>query len=96
MPRPAAHSSLRALGLCSALGVLGSTLVTDPKPGFHGDGPFVIIAILALSAGLLLAARRSEWFDGARFLGLVLIGIATLIFAAVQPDGAGYAGVYSS
>ena len=42
----------------------------------------------------MLAFRRVEWFDGARFIGLALVGIATLIFAAVQPDSAGYAGVY--
>ena len=42
----------------------------------------------------MLSARRSEWFDGARFIGLALVGVATLLFAAVQPDSAGYAGVY--
>ena len=42
----------------------------------------------------MLSARRLEWFAGARFVGLALVGVATLLFAAVQPDGAGYAGVY--
>src|SRR3954454_16408589 len=74
--------------------VLISTLFTDPKPGLHGDGPLVIVAIVALASGLVLAARRAEWYPGARFLGLALVGVATLIFAAVQPDSAGYAGVY--
>ena len=42
----------------------------------------------------MLSVRRHEWFDGARFIGLALVGIAALLFAAVQPDSAGYAGVY--
>ena len=42
----------------------------------------------------MLAYRRFEWFEGARLIGLSLVGVATLIFAAVQPDSAGYAGVY--
>jgi signal transduction histidine kinase len=86
--------ALRALGFVAMATVLISTLFTDPKPGLHGDGPLVILAIAALSSGLVLAARRAEWYPGARFLGLSLVGIATLVFAAVQPDSAGYAGVY--
>ena len=44
--------------------------------------------------GLLLSVRRHEWFDGARFIGLALVGAASILFAAIQPDSAGYAGVY--
>ena len=38
--------------------------------------------------------RRHEWFAGARFIGLALVGAAAILFAAIQPDSAGYAGVY--
>ena len=87
--------ALRALGLVAMATVLGSTLFTDPKPSFHGDGPLVILAIALLAGGLVLAlpARRVVR-RRARFIGLALVGVATLIFAAVQPDSAGYAGVY--
>ena len=44
--------------------------------------------------GLLLSVRRQEWFEGARFIGLALVGATAILFAAVQPDSAGYAGVY--
>src|SRR3954468_10546972 len=74
--------------------VVASTLFTDPKPSLHGDGPLVMVAVLLLVSGLLLAARREEWFEYARFIGLSLVGAGTLIFASVQPDSAGYAGVY--
>src|SRR4051794_4464310 len=74
--------------------VVVSTLFTDPKPSLHGDGPLVAVAVVLLVAGLVLAARREEWFDYSRFIGLSLVGAGTLIFASVQPDSAGYAGVY--
>jgi signal transduction histidine kinase len=67
---------------------------TDPRPGLRGDGPLVIVGIVLLSGGLVLSARRHEWFPSARFAGLACVGVASLLFAAVQPDGAGYAGVY--
>ncbi len=86
--------ALRVLGWIAMATVLVSTVFTDPKPSLHGDGPLVILAILALATGLVLSVRRHEWWPGARFIGLALVGIATLVFAAVQPDSAGYAGVY--
>src|SRR3954453_2195781 len=86
--------ALRALGLFAMATVVISTLFTDPKPSLHGDGPLVAVAVVLLVAGLVLAARREEWFDYSRFIGLSLVGAGTLIFASVQPDSAGYAGVY--
>jgi signal transduction histidine kinase len=86
--------ALRALGLVAMATVLASTFFTDPKPGLDGDGPLVIAGQLVLVAGLGLGMRRTQWFEGARFIGLSLVGISTLLFAAVQPDSAGYAGVY--
>jgi signal transduction histidine kinase len=86
--------ALRALGFVAMASVLASTLFTEPRPGLDGDGPLVILGIVLLAGGLLLSARRHEWFAGARFAGLAAVGIASLLFAAVQPKGAGYAGVY--
>src|SRR3954466_5656250 len=85
---------LRLVGWIAMATVLFSTLVADPKPGWSGDGPLVIVGIAAMSLGLVLAVRRHEWFDGSRFIGLSLVGAAAILFAAVQPDSAGYAGVY--
>jgi signal transduction histidine kinase len=87
-------TGLRALGFLSMAAVLISTVSVDPKPSLHGDGPLVILGIVGMSIGLALAVRRHEWFDGARFIGLSLVGSTAILFAVVQPDGAGYAGVY--
>jgi signal transduction histidine kinase len=86
--------TLQAVGIFSMAAVLLSTLLTDPKPGLTGDGPIVIVAIAAMVAGLALAVPRYEHFAYGRFTGLALVGAATLVFAVVQPDSAGYAGVY--
>ncbi len=86
--------ALRAVGFASIIAIVGSPLVTDPKPSLHGDGLAVSIALVLMVAGLTLAMRRREWFPAARFIGLCLIGTATLLFGAFQPGSAGYAGVY--
>ena len=87
--------ALRALGLIAMATVVISTLFTDPKPGLHGDGPLVIVAIVAArraassSACGARSGSRTRASSGCRSSA-----IATLIFASVQPDSAGYAGVY--
>ena len=86
--------ALRIVGWVAMVTVGFSTLVVDPMPGLTGDGLIVLAALVLLVAGLVLGARRQEWFDGSRFLGLSMVGIASIVFAAVQPDSAGYAGVY--
>ncbi|MDA0165594.1 histidine kinase [Solirubrobacter ginsenosidimutans] len=86
--------ALRVLGLIAMATVLSSTLFTDPKPSLHGDGLLVIAGFICLASGLFMAARREEQFEYARFIGLSLVGIGSIICAAVQPDSAGYAGVY--
>lgn len=86
--------ALRAIGFIAAAAVLGSTLFVDPKPGFTGDGLLVAFAFLLMLAGLILAFPTILKRPATRPPGLVMIGVATLIFASVQPDSAGYAGVY--
>src|SRR3954447_4823736 len=86
--------ALRIIGWIAMATVLISTFTTEPKPGWSDDGVLVIVGIAGMATGLVLAARRHEWWPGARFVGLSLVGAASLIFAAVQPDSAGYAGVY--
>lgn len=86
--------ALRALGIVAFATVLGSTLFTEPRPAFTGDGLIVLLAIVLFAVGLPPALPRYEPFSGARFAGLAAVGVATLLFAIFQPDGAGYAGVY--
>jgi signal transduction histidine kinase len=86
--------TLRALGMVAIATVVISTFFTPPEPGLTGRGPIVIAADALLIAGLVLSMRRIQWFEGARFIGLSLVGVASITFAAVQPDSAGYAGVY--
>jgi signal transduction histidine kinase len=87
-------TALRALGLVAMAVVVISTYFTDPMPSLHGVGPLVIAGQVLLIAGLVLGMKRTQWFEGSRFIGLALVGIASVLFAAVQPDSAGYAGVY--
>src|SRR3954454_1220017 len=86
--------ALRIIGWIAMATVLISTFTTEPKPGWSDEGVLVIVGIAGMATGLVLAVRRREWWPGARFLGLSLVGATAVLFAAVQPKSAGYAGVY--
>jgi signal transduction histidine kinase len=85
---------LRVFGLLSLAVVLISTVSVEPRPGVHGDGPLVALGIVALVAGLAISIRLGDLPPGHRFAGLVIAGAASCLLMAVQPAGAGYAGIY--
>jgi signal transduction histidine kinase len=86
--------ALRIFGFFSMFVVLVSTLTTDPLPGLEGDGLLVSIAIVLFAAGLAASAPLQPLPPGVRLTGLIAVAVASCIFAAVQPDSAGFAGVY--
>jgi signal transduction histidine kinase len=94
LPGGGAPHALRAFGFVTMVAVLASTVSVAPRPGPHGDGPLVALAIALFVAGLAISARRRDLPPGHRFAGLVMVGVASCLFAAVQPDSAGYAGIY--
>jgi signal transduction histidine kinase len=86
--------ALRAFGFVSMAVVLASAFSVEPRPGLEGDGPLVALAIALFVAGLAISARRRDLPPGHRLAGLTMVGIASCLFAWIQPDAAGYAGIY--
>jgi signal transduction histidine kinase len=86
--------ALRAFGLVAMIVVLVSTLTTEPKPALSGDGALVTLAIALFCGGIALTAWRRELRPGQRFAGLAIAGAASCLFAAVQPNSAGFATIY--
>jgi signal transduction histidine kinase len=86
--------TLRAFAVLSLLVVLVSIATTDPKPALHGKGALVALGIVLFLGGLALSVRRRDLRAGERFAGLLMAGAASCLFAGLQPDGAGYAGIY--
>jgi signal transduction histidine kinase len=85
---------LRVVGYVSLAVIFGSILGVDPKPGLHGDGPLVALGFVALAIGIAGSLPRRALPPGRRLAALALAAAATCLLAAVQPDSAGYAGIY--
>lgn len=86
--------ALRAFGFLSMAVIVLSTFATEPRPALSGDGLWVTLAIVLFVAGLALSIPLNQLPPGRRFAGLVMTAVASCIFVAVQPDSAGYAGIY--
>jgi signal transduction histidine kinase len=86
--------ALRVVGFASLVVIFGSILVVDPKPGVHGDGPLVALGFVALVVGIAGSLPRRALPDGQRLAALLLATAGACLLAAVQPDSAGYAGIY--
>jgi signal transduction histidine kinase len=86
---------MQLFGLLAIVAIVASVVASDEAPpGLEGEGLAVTLALAAFFAGLALALPWGEIPDRPRILGLALIGAASAVFAALQPDGAGFAGVY--
>src|SRR5690348_6752461 len=85
---------LRIVGYVSLVAIFGSILVVEPKPGLHGDGPLVALGLVALAVGIAGSLPRRELPTGRRLAALIVAAAGACVLAGVQPNSAGYAGIY--
>ncbi len=86
--------ALRIFGFVAMAVIVVSTFTTEPKPALEGDGLLVTIGIVLFLAGMAASLPLNPLPPGVRLGGLVAVAVASCVFVAVQPDSAGYAGIY--
>ena len=94
MHKPSPPIALRVFGLLAIVAVLASVLVSEPRPALTGDGLGVAVALAAFLGGLWVSRPWGTTADRTRLAGIATVGAASVALTALQPDGAGYAGVY--
>jgi len=95
MDRPGRPHPMQLFGVLAMIAIVISVVASDEAPpGLSGEGLAVSLALVAFLAGIAMALPWGDIPDQPRILGLALIGIAACVFAALQPDGAGFTGVY--
>jgi signal transduction histidine kinase len=70
------------------------TLITEPRPGGSGDGPWVALGVAALVIGIALSLPRCEVPVARRIAGLLLVTAASWLLIAVQPEGIAFGAIY--
>jgi signal transduction histidine kinase len=85
---------LRVFGLTAMTVVFVIAVTTKPEPGFHGDGPWVILGLVLYLAGIWVSVPARELPDSRRIGGLALVTAAAVLLTIVQPNGAMIGGIY--
>jgi signal transduction histidine kinase len=85
---------LRAFGLLAMTVVFLISITTQPEPGLHGDGPWVILGLVLYFAGITLSVPARDLTPGRRITGLLIVGAAAVLLTTVQPRGAMVGAVY--
>ena len=85
---------LSLFGKVAMTAIVVVTALTDPRPGLHGDGPLVALAIAGLIAGIVLSVPRTEISTRRRLAGLLLVAAATWALTALQPVGVVFGALY--
>ena len=85
---------LRLFGLTALTVVFVVSLTTEPGPGLHGDGPWVILGLVLYVVGIVASVPAREIPDWQRIGGLALVAAAAVVISIVQPNGAMVGAVY--
>ena len=85
---------IRSFAVAAFLTIVGSVIATEPHPGLSGEGLWVTLSLIGLIGGVAIVLPWRPMSDARRLAGLVVLGAASVALAALQPDGAGYAGAY--
>jgi signal transduction histidine kinase len=70
------------------------TLLTAPRPGASGDGPWVALGVAAMLAGIFLSLPGAMVSPRRRITGLVLVAAAACLLIRVQPEGVAFGALY--
>jgi signal transduction histidine kinase len=92
---PVEAIALRLLGLAYLVVFIVDTVTTRPRPGVHGRGILVLVAMIAfVVAAIASQPRRADMDPWRRIATLLIVTAATSALAAVQPNGIWPAGPY--
>ncbi len=87
-------AALRIVGFVSLAVIVISVLAVDPKPGLTGDGPLVALGLVLLTVGIAGSLPQRALPDGRRVAALLVAAAGSCLLYAVQPQSAGFAGIY--
>jgi len=95
MERERRPHPMQIFGVLAMIAIVVTVIASDETPpGLEGEGLAVTLALVAFVAGLAMSVPWGDIPDRPRILGLAMIGAASCVFAALQPDAGGFAGIY--
>ena len=85
---------LNVFGTIAMTAIVAAALLTDPRPGLSGDGPWVALAVAALLAGIAFSLPPRCVGVGTRTIALLAMTAAMVTLTLLQPNGLAFGTVY--
>jgi signal transduction histidine kinase len=85
---------LRIFGLTAMTILFIVAATTQPEPGLHGDGPWVVLGLAFYVVGIFMSVPARRVSTPRRTVGLVLVTAAAVLLTIVQPNGAMVGAIY--
>jgi len=85
---------LRIFGLTAMTLLFVIAVTTEPEPGLHGDGPWVVLGLVFYFAGIWMSVPARQLSGPRRAVGLGLVTAAAVLLTVVQPNGAMVGAIY--
>jgi signal transduction histidine kinase len=85
---------LRLFGLTAMTVLFLIAVTTQPEPGIHGDGPWVVLGLVLYFTGIWMSVPARQLSGVRRAIGLGLVTAAAVLLTVVQPKGAMVGAIY--
>jgi signal transduction histidine kinase len=85
---------LRIFGLTAMTILFVIAVTTQPEPGVHGDGPWVVLGLILYFAGIWMSVPARRLSASRRAIGLGFVTAAAVLLTIVQPKGAMVGAIY--
>jgi signal transduction histidine kinase len=85
---------LRVFGLIAMTFLFVIAVATQPEPGLHGDGPWVVLGLVLYVLGIWMSIPARELSPARRSVGLAFVTAAAVLLTIVQPNGAMVGAIY--
>jgi signal transduction histidine kinase len=85
---------LNVFGTIAVTAIVVTSLVTHPRPGLSGDGPWVALAVAGLVGGIAFSLPPVCVRQAYRIAALLVLTASMATLTALQPDGLAFGTVY--
>jgi signal transduction histidine kinase len=85
---------LNVFGTLAMTAIVLSTILTEPRPGLSGDGPWVALAVAGLLYGIAFSLPPRHVHPTHRIVALLVLTASAVVLSALQPNSLAFGAVY--
>jgi signal transduction histidine kinase len=85
---------LDVFGTLAMTAIVLSTVLSEPRPGLDGDGPWVALAVAGLLYGIAFSLPPRPVHPAHRIVALLVLTASAVVLTALQPDSLAFGAVY--